>query len=713
MMLLLCCLVAFAGTPVVLPASEHEVVFEDDVAPVVEAALDDLAAQRYAKAAVQLTALAEAGQSPDAWYLTALARYQGGDLRLAQRALERGVAARGDHGPLLALQGLVLADRGRGDEALAVLDKAGSAARSASDGTLAARVELNRGVVYMDRGAVAEARTHLTAAREMASRAGDQALVALADENLGTLDATAAADVVGTVSAHLRAGNARGAMAAIPIAAEWDRRGRVRAAIATALVQRAEGKLDQAASTLRVALPEARQGGLLRETAAILAQLGTVYSLAGRFRVAMDMVQEAVGLVEGTSFRVVEVNHRVEAGRIAVRLDDLPLARAQLTAASKVETSDPMAGARLAELEGTLAAWEGKVAPASAAYERALGVWEAAGHTADAARVSTDLVELYAGRDKALTRKWVARSEKLFASLGNPVGPAHVQIALDLGAARRGEIETALEAFVRAAEVGDAAGSERGTQIARIARQNAASALAALGHSEEAAAHAREHGLGGVLERQASLAKAEQAYQSGMEAYAAGDLQSARSRFDEAWKAFTSLEEEGYALTARKARAWATWNLAVAQEPVSARTLYRELIGEAEAVGDPELLARSLGAEALARVELGVEDVLDPLRHAANAAEEQGLDGVAARCHAAIAELDEDLGLRVDAARRAFDLAPLDDQSGAYAMYAVSVQAYNAGAYDLAHDLAVEVLPRAGSLEEAVAGVRDAALAER
>ena len=77
-----------------------------------------------------------------------------------------------------------------------------------------------------------------------------------------------------------------------------------------------------------------------------------------------------------------------------------------------------------------------------------------------------------------------------------------------------------------------------------------------------------------------------------------------------------------------------------------------------------------------------------------------GLPELAASCWAARSGEPHDLTLRDRDVRRAFALAP-EQQDVLVAMYELSVDAYNAESYELARGLALSAMPHAGSLEEA------------
>ena len=110
----------------------EEATFDDGADQAVEEAFAALAAQRFDDAARQFGALAEASDSAEYTYFAALARYEAGDLRRAERLLAAGAARYDDYGPLHNLHGLTLADLGRGDDALVALSRARASEPSAT-----------------------------------------------------------------------------------------------------------------------------------------------------------------------------------------------------------------------------------------------------------------------------------------------------------------------------------------------------------------------------------------------------------------------------------------------------------------------------------------------------------------------------------------------------------------------------------------------------
>jgi hypothetical protein len=150
--MLVCLLIvtlARAGVVVTLPSTSQEIELEVSAASELEGAMGDLAAGRFEVAARRFEALAKAGSSADLWYLLAVAEVELGELHRAEVAIREGFSRNSNHAPLLALKAFVLAEAGRGAEALVTLDRAGALATS--DAVLRARIGLHRGRVRLDR----------------------------------------------------------------------------------------------------------------------------------------------------------------------------------------------------------------------------------------------------------------------------------------------------------------------------------------------------------------------------------------------------------------------------------------------------------------------------------------------------------------------------------------------------------------------------------
>ena len=705
---------ALASTGLVTPEGS-EIAFDDDVAPLVEDALGALKSGDFERAAQQFGDLAEAGNEPELRYLEALSRYEAGDLRLSERASRKGLEGDERHGPLLVLRALVLADLGRGDEGLALLTTAQAVGAKDADHALLARAALNEGLIRLDRGEPSSALAAYGRALEEARVAGDAHLVSLAEDGRRAVEALTGAsehgDPVGRVSDRLRAGDYESARASVERIDVRSRRGLARRGIATGLILRAEGSLDGAVLSLQRAHAVAREGGLIRESAAALAQLGLVYGLGGRHRVALDKLMEAVGIVRGGSLVLSEITYRAQAGRAAITLGDVGAAREQLQAAHArlSEAEGTVARARVFELEARIASHEGELAAALGALESAESLWQARGATVDAARVATDRVSVLAGRaDETALEDAMARARVLWDQAGDARGPAHVQVALGLGLGQREQRELALAAFVRAANLADRLESEGGRSIAIVARSNAAEVLAALGHDPALAA---QYGLEDALQRHGVFALAEAAYDRGVQAHREGRYADAEVHFTEAQRGFSTLQEHAFAQSSERGRAWAVYNQAVA-EVEGARGRFEEAARASIRVGDTELNVRARAAVAILRASDADDiDRFTRLKVVAADAERIGLPRVAGRCWAEVADIETVLHKRAYAARQAYDFLD-SDPIAVYAMYSVAVDAYNAGSLELAGILSGQILESAGDLTEEVRAVYEASTVE-
>jgi len=712
--------IAHAGVVVTLPGSAAEVEIAESASEanlLAETALRD---GRYDAAARAYRALADAGGGGPIRVLEAASWYEAGQLRLAERAAQAAIRA-GQGGEAEMVLSLALLDQGRGDEARAHLAQAEVAGSKQGDRRLQARVALALAILAMDQGEWSEAQTRLGAAAAHAEAAGDVTLQRVIAENQRTVasaqDGTGnAGDPEGAVAARLRAGDAAGARALVVRPAETDRRGMVRALLADAMIDRVVGDLDAAHTKLRTGLGFAREGGMARETAAILGELGTLHALAGRHEESLSLFQEAVGVVAGTSLRLRELALRAEAGRVAVRLGDFQQARDQLAVAERLSArvNDPLARARMDEVRGLLADAAADPEASTKFFESAIRTYEARQYRLDAARVATDLAGLWAGRDDAKSLSWGSKAEASFRAAGIATGPAHVRVARGLGYVKRQKLDEALASFLEAARLAEATGDSRGKRIAAEARNNAALALKALGHTDKLADEmAQATDLKQTMARREAFAAAEATYDLALADFHRGSYDTARAGFHRALEAFDALEEPALAGVARRGRGWAARNQASRLPPALAFPLLEQAASDAKDVGDTELRARSRVQAALLAGDLGRNDELTRLAEAAEMADGAGLRLEAARCYAVLADRGDDLDLRASAARRSLDLAGDQSEEGAYAMYSVAIDAYNAGAYVLAESLAIEAAPRAGSLAEAVESVRSAAIAAR
>lgn len=690
------------------------VTVSQDAAPAVKQAFDALAAGKFEDAARQLGALADASPKGGSLrYLEALARYQQGDLRHAARAAEQGLAVDPSYGPLLNLHGLILADQGRGEQALDDLERARTAAVQAKDVALQARVALNEALLWMDRGDLRQALSLLERAQRLANAAGSDDVLASVKQDEALIAQTRgngkALDLVGEVADHLRRGEVDAAKKLVPAQAPAGRRAALEAKLAEAAVQRAEGHYDAASATLQDALLLAREGGLERERARVLGELGTVHLLAGRDLLAREHLREALDVVQDSSFTALALGLQAQAGLVDVRLGDLKGATEHLEAGRRLAhgVESPMDEARLDELAGAVAAEKGDVEGADAAWQSARDLLEKRGWWMDAARVETSAVRFHAAKDLHGTAAWEALAAAAFDKAGDPLGPARIGNARGLGQAERGDLEGALTSFAKAAEDAQEAKTSQGDVVATLARRNAAEALRVLGHGEEAAKKAAEMGLDQILAQQRTLAAARTAWKEGMTAWDKGDWKLARQRFDSAYMGFRELGEKGYAQIARRDRAWAAYNLAVGLPAQQAFPYYEELVQEAIQVEDPELRVRARSAQAIAATKMKGVDPSPLLRTCADDADSIGMEILAARCWAALADQGDDLDARARFARKA--LAADKGGDSVYAMYSAAVDAYNAGNYDLAIALTREVQPSAGDLADAVTAVLQAA----
>ncbi|TVQ90928.1 MAG: hypothetical protein EA397_10545 [Deltaproteobacteria bacterium] len=702
----------------VLPDSTIGVQIDPDADEAVAQAVELLAQGRFESSARALSALAAAGGGARARYLESLAWYEAGQLKRAIRSAKAAVETDAEHGAAWSLLGLIHADRGEGDQAEAALRRAEQRAEASHDLSLGARVRVNRALVARDQGQLDRSRLLLTEALGLAEEASDPTVVALSQASLASLGEGASeahpADVLGAVAARLRKGDTAGARAAIPTVDDPGRREGVRLLLAAAAVDRAEGHLDAAALKVRAALHEARTGGLVRETAAALAELGNLLSLAGHFSAALDALHEAVGTVSGTSFRVLELSYRVEAGRVAVRLGELTQARDQLAAAERVakELPEDQGGLRLLELKATIAQGSEDFPTAIRVFSEVGDRYEASGDRADAARVSAALVTVLAQSGASDLSEAEARALRRFESAGIQAGPAHLAIARGLGLARSGELVEAVESFVEAARLAEAVGTERGAQIAEHARANAAEALRTKGlSSEESARLVASADLSEAMEANERYVRGEERYRAAHAAYGRGDYPQAREAFTEAIRSFEKLGDPALLAMAHRGRGWAARNAAIRLEGAEALRLFILASKDAERAQDPDLKVRARVGAALSSASLDRRDANQRLLEAAELAEGAGRIDDAVRCLAELAERLPALDARIEIARRA---ALLDPSSPlvSHALYSVAVDAYNYGDHELALTLAQEVAPNAGSLADAVEAVRAAAAAE-
>lgn len=680
--------------------------FDSTPTAVVDEARAALGAERFEDAAQLYAAIAEAGGGPRARLAEAVAWYEAGSVRAARAAVEKSLAKAPKELDALVLLGLCMVDGGQVEGGMAKLEEARGLARAQGRPEAEARALVNLGLAWLDRGEKDKA---TVAFQQVQAMGADARSLQAASDGLH-----AVADLGGVepgVGAKLGKGQTRSARAEAEArrAGATSRRVRLAAELDLAAVDRAEGKLESARTRLEAAIKEAREAGMSREVAIGLANLGLVHSVAGRLPLAADTLLAAARAAGEGGYRVVEVDARCELGLAYLHLGRVSEAGEQQRTAGRLLAGMGYAQgvARQAELGGAVAAVSGDVATANEALANAVSYYTSTGRPLDAARAATTLAAAWEGRDAARADSWSKRAEELFAKGGESLGPAHVSLARGLAAARNKDLDTALGHFARAADQAESTG-EHGATVARIAREDAAQAMVALGRDRDLAALAAQQGLTEILAEQQQLQKGDLAYEQGLAAYNAGQFEAARARFAEARAAFEALGEAGYALRARKAAAWAVYNQLVSLPATQSAPRWLQLVEEAAKVDDPELYARAYGASAVAAAKAGQRELEARFTECVRLAGGAGLLDVASRCHGAAAEADGDLDLRADHARQAWALAPADP-TAIYALYAVSVDAYNGGRNELALELARLALPHSSGLRESVQQVIDAA----
>lgn len=685
---------AAAGEPEVsVRAGGREVRVETEASVAIQDALRDFDAGKYAEAARELGVYADAGGSVGLRAWEAEAWWAAGELRRAERA--SAAATSGGDADAWALRGLILAELGRGPEA----NQAWRQAEARSTPSSEARVALGRCLVQVESGQAGASGACAQAAR-LGEAAGLAGVAAAARQNQALAEGDTADDALGKVAVALREGRLDDARQAAKPAGAGARE-QVAARLAVAAIARAEGRYDAAAAELAEALRLARGAGLVRETAAALTGEGVLFGLAGRHGAALQRHTEAVGLLQGTHFTVQEVGARAEAGLSAARAGQLDVAAAQLAAARAlplVQSSE-----RLLELEAMLAVGREPPAVVQARFAAAAQAVAARGWRADEARICVAAVEALSASDPKAVEPWATRAEAAFAATRDPLGPARVALARGLGRAKVGALEDALAHFTVAAKLAEEA---RAPALAALAQENAALALIKLGHAAGASVE------GDAVARHQRFLAARAAYDAGLAAYNRGDHTAARTQFEAAYNTFRELGEGALAMQARRGRAWAAWNHAVAHPAGIGLPYFAELEQEGIQVGDAELEARAGAAYALGFVRTSPgasREAILRLHRAADRAESLGLLPLAAEVQAELAERESELPARAQAARRAFALAP--DPVGAYAMYSVAFAAYQADAHALSVELCDEALPKAGKLAATLAELRANALA--
>jgi len=701
---------AHAGSVVTPDAADIQV--EATAEDLVGDAFEALASGRFDEAAQLWSSLASAGAGEPARFWQGLALYEAGRLRQADQVLS-GLAAPEARN----LWALVALDAGRQAQGVQALQ---GLARQELPPRIETHVDLNLGLAWLDQGRLDRAEAAFRKARATAAdlaEADRAAILAATDASLAVVALLRGDDaqrgtpgLLSQVGQALRQGQLDQAQAALEAAPEtlWPRQ-QIERQLARAALSRARGQLADAQAASDQALSLARRAGLARETAEALISGAVAHSLAGRHALAMELLEEASDTAGAGGYRVLEVDARCNLGLVQVRLGRTADARLQadLVAGRLVEMQYPEGQARLAELRGMTAAALGDTPGASRHLQEALRWHEQRAHHADAARLATALVGATAVADPDASQRWARRAARDFRRAGDPLGDAHVALAQGLALVRAQDLPGALEAFGKAAQAAretDVAGSEA---VAQVAEANAASALVVLGASVDAAHQAAALGLEGAVTHHKRLQEAMATYDRGIRDYDQALFSEAQQAFSQAALAFESLGESDYATRAHRGRLWSVYNRAVPLDPAQAWPVYSALQPEAVDHGDPELAARVVAATAMAAASLGLADAGERLAEAAELARQAGYPGLAARCHAALADQDLPLQERVRQARLASALDPAAVGS-VYALYSVAVDAYNSGDLGLAGALALEAMPHAGKLEEGLRAVLDA-----
>lgn len=699
-----------AAEPQVLPESSELKI--EGAESLVESAYGALSSGDWVLAAREFGSLVEGGAGDEASVLQGYALYQAGLLRDAQRVLDGVPGLQATH-----LRGLVLVDRGQQSEGLALLRQV----EAEAEGGLKASARLNLGRVLLDQGQNGAAKSSFQQALTMAEELG---LPNLAEDARRGLDAVSAQEqdnqgsaAAGTTSSlnAMAAALRRGAMGAaaqhleqLGVQADTPRE-RVELNLAKGAYYRAMGSPDTAAEALMLGLTDARSAGLAWETAQALYGLGIAHSLAGRLDLAVSFLAEAEAEARAGGFEASAVEIGLELGLTALRLGRVDVAQGYLDRSNTALAGmdHPAARARAAELQGALKAQALDHEGATQAYSLALDWYQAKGSYADAARVCVGLVRVNAGHDMDEAQKWGDQAIALHGQFSDPLGPAHVALAMGLGLAEAKKMDEALLQFARAAELGRASDRRQGAFIADTAQRNAAQALAVLGASPEAAALAAAQGLEGVSAHHSALSTALQEYEQGLEAYRQGRYVDAQRRFESSGSRLKELGELAYAEQAEKALLWATYNVAVSLPPSESLVFWAEILADAQRLDEQELEVRSQAEQAVSLAQMGQPKADVALKKAAEKAEKTGYPRVAARCYSELSGLSAPLLERVVWAEKAFALQP-NAKGSVYAMYGVAVDAYNADELELARRLAQQALPQAGELEEPLQGVIDA-----
>lgn len=695
----------------VIPDSDN-LVISDDAKPLVKDAYAALNARKWDEAAGLFGALADAGAGPDARVLQAVALYEGGSIRETAAALKDVETPAAWN-----LRGLALVDIGDQAKGVEYLERA----RASSDPASAARATLNLGLVRLDQGRTSDADGLIRDARARAEKLGDAALVSSCDQAQDALRAhrgespaptASSATQLSAVGDAIRRGKLSAAHAELSAMEKnvTSRRDTVNLGLARAAVYRAEGNPERAASTLGEALSVARQSGMEREVAQILASLGLCHAQVGRYDLAWTLFAEAESTAVSGGYNTAAVDYALEAGQIALRLGNVEQAKAKLSTAQTLLASmdHPMGQARAKELAGAIQGETGDWGAAKAALTDAAKFYDERGYCTDAGRASTRLVGLAAWRAPGEVDALKTKALASFSRCGDALGPAHVELSIGIGYARAKNYDAAVRSFGKARDLAAGVGGSYAAIVTRNAEENAAKVLIAGGASDEVAKLAAEQGFANVASLQDKILQGRKAYDAGLSAYGQGRYAEAQKSFTAAVETFMSVGDAENELLARRALVWTRYNVAVSLPIDDSLNLWTAIAAEAQRLGEEELRLRATAAGALASQQKGLLHDTSVLRKTAEEAEKAKMPDVAARCWAGLAEAPGTLTDRAGYARRAFKLAP-DSNNAVYAMYSVAVAAYNAGDNALATALAREVLPKAGSLESSVRSVLEAA----
>lgn len=688
-----------------------EITVATDAQETVAEARAALTAGRFADAAGLYRAIAESGGGAPARVAEAIAYYEVGDLNSAKYAVQLAITATPKDPAALNVLGLVQVDGGDVLKGIETLKAAKAAAHSAGRKASEARAQVNLGLAYLDLGDTRSALAEAESAVALATEAGEPDVAGAAAQVKAAVAAFNGTDsAVGGMLGKGQTKSARKSAEAALSAAKTPRQ-ELQAGLDLAAVERAEGNLDGASSRLATAARKAREGGLVREHAVALVELGLVQSLGGRSGVAEDTLRAAAKSAQAGGYRVVEVDARCELGIVLARKGDLAGAESEQRTAGTLLTkmSYPQGIARQAELGGVIAAARGDLPTAKSALGQAATYYAGKGRNLDAARAQTALVGAWQQVDPATVGGAVKAAEGYFAAAGDPLGAAHVALARALGDGRAKRLPEALTGFAAAADLAEKVGGGRATALAKVAREDAAATLVMLGHDKDLAALASQAGLGELVKREQDLEIASARYDAGLAAYAAAHYDEARATFKQAAAAFDTLGEKEYSLRSRRGAGWAGYNALVSTPVEKALPSWQALVEENAKVEDAELYARTYGAAVMASVSQKVTGLDMRLEECTRVAEKAGLADVGARCHGALAEDEShDLKDRAGHARAAFHLAP-EGAAGIYALYAVAVDAYNAGDNALAIELGTLAKPHAGKLGPAIDEVVKAA----